>query len=112
MGITTKAKAAMQVMRLVFGRGKARGEGTAFSFKQLENVDEETVRAYFANTNAKTRRLPLLVAGQVYAEIEDAMTTPGRKDALHLAEMRGGMMALRRFAIIFSEGVRDELQRT
>lgn len=82
----------------------AKAEETRFDFKGVKDVDEETVRAYMNTTNEKTRRLPLLVAGQVYADIEDAFTRPGRLDALQMAQMRGGMMALRRFATLWLEG--------
>ena len=77
----------------------------AFDFKRIPDVDDATVEAFFNATHEGSRRMPLLVAQWVYAELESALTTPGRQDALRMAELRGGMMALRRFAVAYNEGI-------
>lgn len=77
----------------------------AFDFKRIPDVDDATVEAFFSATHEGSRRMPLLVAQWVYAELENALTTPGRQDALRMAELRGGMMALRRFAVAYQEGI-------
>ena len=80
-------------------------ERPAFDFKELKDVDDKTVEAFFAATHEGARRMPLLVAQWVYAQLEDELTTPGRLDERRLAEIRGGMMALRRFAVYYTQGI-------
>ena len=80
-------------------------ERPAFDFKQLKDVDDKTVEAFFAATHEGSRRMPLLVAQWVYAQLEDELTSPVRVDERRLAEIRGGMMALRRFAVYYTQGI-------
>ena len=79
----------------------------SFDFKQLKDVDDKTVEAFFAATHEGSRRMPLLVAQWVYAQLEDELTSPVRVDERRLAEIRGGMMALRRFGIAYDSGVKE-----
>ena len=76
-----------------------------FDFKQLKDVDDKTVEAFFAATHEGSRRMPLLVAQWVYAQLEDELTSPGRVDERRLVEIRGGMMALRSFAVSYTQGI-------
>lgn len=92
----------------LFGKRKQR---EAFDFKRLKDVDDATVEAFFSATHEGSRRLPLLVAGWVYAEIEAVLTTPGRQDALRMSELRGGMMALRKFAECYRDGIESWKKR-
>ena len=82
-------------------------ERQAFDFKRIPDVDEKTVEAFFAATHEGSRRMPLLVAQYVYAQLEDELTRPGRVDERRLAELRGGMMALRRFAVAYEGGIAE-----
>jgi hypothetical protein len=80
-------------------------ERPAFDFKQLPDVDDATVEAFFSATHEGSRRMPLLVAQWVYAQLENELTSPSRLDERRLAEIRGGMMALRRFAVDYTQGI-------
>ncbi len=82
-------------------------ERQAFDFKRIPDVDEKTVEAFFAATHEGSRRMPLLVAQYVYAQLEDELTSPGRLSEMRLAEIRGGMAALRRFAVAYEGGVKE-----
>ncbi|MBR1922008.1 MAG: hypothetical protein IJ829_08460 [Kiritimatiellae bacterium] len=86
------------------------GERPSFDFKAVKDVDDATVEAFFAATHEGSRRMPLLVAQWVYALLEDELTTPGRMDERRLVEIRGGMMALRRFGVAYQGGI-DEWKR-
>ena len=79
----------------------------AFDFKRIPDVDEKPVAAFFAATHEGSRRMPLLVAQYVYAQLEDELTSPGRLSEMRLAEIRGGMAALRRFAVAYEGGVKE-----
>ena len=81
-------------------------ESQAFDFKRIPDVDEKTVEAFFAATHEGARRMPLLVAQYVYAQLEDELTSPGRLSEMRLAEIRGGMAALRRFGVAYDSGVK------
>ena len=83
----------------------------SFDFKQLKDVDDKTVEAFFAATHEGSRRMPLLVAQWVYAQLEDELTSPVRVDERRLAEIRGGMMALRRFAVCYTQGIQAWRER-
>ena len=87
------------------------GERPAFDFKQLPDVDDATVEAFFSATHEGSRRMPLLVAQWVYAQLENELTSPVRLDERRLAEIRGGMMALRRFAVDYTQGIEAWKQR-
>ena len=82
-------------------------ERQVFDFKRIPDVDEKTVEAFFAATHEGSRRMPLLVAQYVYAQLEDELTSPGRLSEMRLAEIRGGMAALRRFAVAYEGGVKE-----
>ena len=86
-------------------------ERPAFDFKQLPDVDDATVEAFFSATHEGSRRMPLLVAQWVYAQLENELTSPSRLDERRLAEIRGGMMALRRFAVDYTQGIEAWKQR-
>ena len=92
----------MTVLDIIMSRGK---QEASFDFKQLKDVDDKTVEAFFSATHEGSRRMPLLVAQWVYAQLEDELTSPVRVDERRLAEIRGGMMALRRFAVSYTQGI-------
>lgn len=79
----------------------------AFDFKRIPDVDDKTVEAFFSATHEGSRRMPLLIAQWVYAQLEDELTSPGRLSEMRLAEIRGGMAALRRFGIAYEGGVKE-----
>ena len=83
----------------------------AFDFKRIPDVDDKTVEAFFEATHEGSRRMPLLIAQWVYAKLEDELTSPVRLDERRLAEIRGGMMALRRFAVFYTQGIEAWKQR-
>ena len=43
----------------------------AFDFKRIPDVDDKTVEAFFSATHEGSRRMPLLIAQWVYAQLED-----------------------------------------
>ncbi len=79
--------------------------GEGFDFRRVADVDDATVAAFFATTHEQSRRMPLLIAGQVAAELEDRLTRAERLDAQEMSEIRGGLRALRQFATYYQGGI-------
>ena len=77
-------------------------ERPAFDWSQVPAVDPDEVDRWLGCTDAKDRQFPLQVALQVHDEIERTLMAPGRMDALSMAELRGGLCALKRFATLYS----------
>ena len=73
-----------------------------FDWRSVPAVDPDEVDRWLGCTDAKDRQFPLQVALQVHDEIEARLMQPGRMDALSMAELRGGLCALRRFATLYS----------
>ena len=90
--------------------GKRKQQEIEFDFAKIEDVDDATVRAFFANTHDKSRRMPLLIARHIYGQLEDALTSPNQLNALMLSEIRGAMRALRAFGVAYTHGI-DEWKR-
>lgn len=87
------------------GRAGRGADGEGFDFRRVADVDDATVEAFFATTHEQSRRMPLLIAGEVAAELEDRLTRAERLDAAEMSEIRGGLRALRRFATYYQEGI-------
>lgn len=79
----------------------------AFDFARVADVDDATARAFFETTHEASRRMPLLVARHVFEDLERRLTDPARMDAMELAEIRGGMRALRAFGVLYTNGVAE-----
>lgn len=88
-------------------RGDLNAGEYRFDFRKVEDVDDATVAAFFASTHEKSRRMPLLVAGWVAAQLEDRLTQAAALDALGMAEIRGGLRALRQFAAYYQSGIAE-----
>ena len=78
-------------------------ENNEFDWRSVPAVDPDEVDRWLGCTDAKDRQFPLQVALQVHDEIEARLMQPGRMDALSMSEARGGLMALRRFAELYSK---------
>lgn len=78
-----------------------------FDFSKVPDVDDHTVRAFFNTTHTQSRKMPLLIARHVFEQLEQRITSPGRLDALELAELRGGMRALRAFGVYYTQGIEE-----
>ena len=72
-----------------------------FDWRSVPAVDPDEVARWFGCTDAKDRQFPLQVALQVHDEIEAALMSDRVMDGMDLAEMRGGLKALRRFATLY-----------
>ena len=77
-----------------------------FDWRSVPAVDPNEVARWFGCTDAKDRQFPLQVALQVHDEIESALMSDREMDGMDLAEKRGGMKALKRFATLYSEILR------
>jgi len=81
-------------------------DGTGgFDFSKVGDVDDATVAAFFEATTSNGRQMPLLIARFVYGQLEERMTGPTKIDAMQLAEIRGGMRALRAFGVFYTNGI-------
>ena len=74
-----------------------------FDWRSVPAVDPNEVARWFGCTDAKDRQFPLQVALQVHDEIESALMSDREMDGMDLAEKRGGMKALKRFATLYNE---------
>ena len=78
-----------------------------FDFSRIPDVDDHTVRAFFNTTHTQSRKMPLLIARHVFEQLEQRITSPGQLGALELAELRGGMRALRAFGVYYTQGIEE-----
>ena len=76
---------------------------TEFDWRSVPAVDPNEVARWFGCTDAKDRQFPLQVALQVHDEIESELMSDHEMDGMDLAEKRGGMKALRRFATLYTK---------
>ena len=83
----------------MIGFGK---EKEVFDWRSVPAVDPKEVSQWFGCTDAKDRQFPLQVALQVHDEIESELMSEREMDGMDLAEKRGGLKALRRFATLYS----------
>lgn len=83
-----------------------------FDFSKVTDVDDATVRAFMNTTHTKSRQMPLLIARYVFNELENRLTQKGDMDAMKLAEIRGGMIALRSFGVYYTQGIKAWEERT
>lgn len=72
-----------------------------FDWKGVPNVDPDELARWMNATDAVSRLFPLQLALQVHDELEREMMEPRALDAERLREIRGGLMALARFARIY-----------
>ena len=84
----------------MIGFGK---EKEVFDWRSVPAVDPKEVSQWFGCTDAKDRQFPLQLALQVHDEIESELMSEREMDGMDLAEKRGGLKALRRFATLYSE---------
>ena len=94
-----------------FGKRQAhdnkRGAAFEFDFAKVPDVDDHTVRAFFNTTHTQSRRMPLLIARHVFEQLEDQLSGQKPLDAMELAEIRGGMKALRLFGYYYTNGIKE-----
>lgn len=96
-------------MMKIFGndRGSAAEHNDKhFDWSEVPVVDPDEVERWMGVTDAKDRQFPLQVALQVHDELEYALMAPGKMEALRMSEIRGGLMALTRFARLYNEIMR------
>ena len=84
----------------MIGFGK---EKEVFDWRSVPAVDPDEVARWFGCTDAKDRQFPLQLALQVHDEIESELMSDREMDGMDLAEKRGGLKALRRFATLYSK---------
>ena len=84
----------------MIGFGK---EKEVFDWRSVPAVDPDEVARWFGCTDAKDRQFPLQVALQVHDEIESELMSDREMDGMDLAEKRGGLKALRRFATLYAK---------
>lgn len=80
-----------------------RKEKEVFDWRSVPAVDPDDVARWFGCTDAKDRQFPLQVALQVHDEIESELMSDREMDGMDLAEKRGGLKALRRFATLYAK---------
>ena len=94
-----------------FGKRQAhdskRGAAFEFDFAKVPDVDDHTVRAFFNTTHTQSRKMPLLIARHVFEQLEDQLSGQKPLDAMELAEIRGGMKALRLFGYYYTNGIKE-----
>ena len=94
-----------------FGKQQAhdskRDAAFEFDFAKVPDVDDHTVRAFFNTTHTQSRKMPLLIARHVFEQLEDQLSGQKPLDAMELAEIRGGMKALRLFGYYYTNGIKE-----
>ena len=73
-----------------------------FDWREIPAVDPDELALWMGATDVVSRQFPLQIALQVHDELERRMMSEGRIDTMQLAEIRGGLKALARFAQIYS----------
>ena len=95
----------------LFGKRQAhdnkRDAAFEFDFAKVPDVDDNTVRAFFNTTHTQSRKMPLLIARHVFEQLEDQLSGQKPLDAMELAEIRGGMKALRLFGYYYTNGIKE-----
>ena len=76
-----------------------------FDWKTVPEVDEDELKMWLGATDKVERQFPLAVALQAHDELEQKLLLPGKLDGMALAEIRGGIKALARFAQIYSKSL-------
>ena len=84
-------------------KSKKLSEWQMFDFKSVPDVDPQEVQKWINSFDEVERNFPLALALQVRDEIEEALVKTPSPDALFLAECRGALKALHRFAAIYSK---------
>lgn len=79
-----------------------------FDWKTVPEVDENELKLWLGATDKVERQFPLAVALQAHDELEQKLLLPGKLDGMALAEIRGGIKALARFAQIYSRALGSE----
>lgn len=99
-----------------FGKRQAhdnkRGAAFEFDFAKVPDVDDHTVRAFFNTTHTQSRKMPLLIARHVFEQLEDQLSGQQPLDVMELAEIRGGMKALRLFGYYYTNGIKEWEKKT
>lgn len=73
-----------------------------FDWNTVPTPDPDDVAMWFGATDAKDRQFPLQLARQVHDELEWKLMAPGKMDALELAQIRGALKAMARFAQVYA----------
>lgn len=72
-----------------------------FNWNSVPSPDPKDVEMWIGATDAKDRTFPLQIARQVHDEIEWRLMSPTKMDALEMAQSRGAMKAMMRFAQLY-----------
>lgn len=83
--------------RRLFSGTKA-DKANGFSWSDIGRIDPLVVEKFRTATSEEARKIPLAVANQVFDRIENELASPGKMDAIEMAQRRGGLMALKEFA--------------
>lgn len=86
-----------------FWNRKRKTAARPFDWNSVPMIDKTDVECWMGVTDAVERQFPLQVALQVHDEVERILMKPGDISALRIAELRGQLMALSRFAKLYSE---------
>ena len=76
-----------------------------FDWNKVQTPEADAIAGWLRATDPKDRQFPLQVALQVHSELEQEMITSGRMDDARLREIRGGMKALKRFALTYETAI-------
>lgn len=90
---------------MLFRRNRTISPADIFDWKTVPEVDENELKMWLSATDKVERQFPLAVALQAHDELEQKLLLPGKLDGMALAEIRGGIKALARFAQIYSRAL-------
>ncbi len=76
-----------------------------FNFKEVKEVPDGVMRAFFDNVKNEKMSVPLLLAGAVYTSYENELTQTKDITPDRLREVRGALQALRCFATVYNKGI-------
>lgn len=79
----------------MFGRDEVKD---VFDWNTIPSPDPEDVKMWIGATDAKDRQFPLQLARQIHDEIEWRLMSDAPMDALQMAQVRGALKAMKRFA--------------
>lgn len=82
-----------------------------FDWNEVPSPDPDDVAMWIGATDAKDRQFPLQLARQVHDELEALLMSTQRMDALEMAQVRGGVKALARFAQVYAAVLEGRAQK-
>lgn len=78
-----------------------------FDWDKVPDPDQDALDTWLNSTDADSRQFPLQIALQVTDELNDVLMGDTVLTPIEMAEIRGGLKTLRRFAQVYDRTIRS-----